>query len=89
MGLFGSFLRDDLQRLNAAKNVLASIVNGVAAVVFIAVADVDWSAAAVIAVGSTVGGLVGAKVGRKLPPNALRGLIIAVGVTASVTMAMR
>ncbi|MDF6044626.1 sulfite exporter TauE/SafE family protein [Streptomyces sp. JH14] len=86
MGLFGSFLRDDLQRLNAAKNVLATLVNGAAAVVFIAVAKVDWTAAAVIAVGSTLGGLLGARVGRRLPPVALRTIIVVVGVTASVLM---
>lgn len=86
MGLFGSFLRDDLQRLNAAKNVLAAIVNGAAAVVFIAVADVDWAAAGVIAVGSTVGGLLGARVGRKLPPIVLRTVIVTVGVTAASVM---
>ncbi|WFB10727.1 sulfite exporter TauE/SafE family protein [Streptomyces sp. LX-29] len=89
MGLFGSFLQDDLQRLNAAKNVLASIVNGVAAVVFIAVAEVDWAAAGLIAAGSTVGGLLGARVGRRLPPSALRGVIIAVGVTAATVMIAR
>ncbi|MFE0135796.1 sulfite exporter TauE/SafE family protein [Streptomyces sp. NPDC059037] len=86
MGLFGTFVRDDLQRLNAAKNVLAAIVNGVAAIVFIAVTDVDWTAAGVIAVGSTVGGLLGARVGRRLSPNVLRGVIVAVGVIASVAV---
>lgn len=89
MGLFGSFLPDDLQRLNAAKNVLAAVVNGVAAVVFVAVTDVDWAAAAVIAAGSTVGGLLGARIGRRLAPHALRGFIVAVGVTASVVMLVR
>ncbi|MFH8367984.1 sulfite exporter TauE/SafE family protein [Streptomyces sp. NPDC018031] len=89
MGLFGSFLQDDLQRLNAAKNVLAAIVNGAAAVVFIAVADVDWAAAAVIGVGAILGGLLGARVGRRLSPTVLRGVIITVGVTASVIMIAR
>ncbi|MFF3499472.1 sulfite exporter TauE/SafE family protein [Streptomyces sp. NPDC003247] len=88
MGVFGTFLKDDLQRLNAVKNVLASIVNGVSAVVFIAVTHVDWAAAVVIAVGSTVGGLVGARVGRKLPPTALRGFIVAVGITAATVLAL-
>ena len=37
---------EDLQRLNALKNVLAAIVNGVAAVIFIVVADVAWAAGA-------------------------------------------
>ncbi|MGH4034952.1 sulfite exporter TauE/SafE family protein [Actinomycetota bacterium Odt1-20B] len=86
MGLFGAFLLDDLQRLNAAKNVLAAIVNGVAAIVFISVTHVDWTAAAVIAAGSTVGGLLGARLGRKLPPLVLRGFIVVVGVTASAVM---
>ncbi|UUN26966.1 sulfite exporter TauE/SafE family protein [Streptomyces sp. FIT100] len=86
MGMFGSWLRDDLQRLNAAKNVLATIVNGVAAVVFIAVTEVDWAAAGVIALGSTLGGTLGARVGRRLSPDALRGVIAVVGITASVIM---
>lgn len=87
MGLFGSFLRDDLQRLNAVKNVLASIVNGVAAIIFIAVTTVDWTVAGVIALGSTVGGLIGARVGRRLSPTVLRGLIVVVGVTAAIAVA--
>ena len=33
---------DDLQRLNAVKNVLAALANGVAAVLFVAVAHVAW-----------------------------------------------
>ncbi|MFI7339366.1 sulfite exporter TauE/SafE family protein [Streptomyces sp. NPDC050085] len=89
MGMFGAVLRDDLQRLNAAKNVLASLVNGIAAVVFIAVADVDWAVAALIAAGSTAGGLIGARVGRRLPPAVLRGVIVTVGVTASVFLIAR
>ncbi|MEW1929720.1 sulfite exporter TauE/SafE family protein [Streptomyces sp. NPDC088360] len=88
MGLFGSFLRDDLQRLNAVKNVLASIVNGVAAVIFIAVTTVDWKVVGVIAVGSTLGGLLGARVGRRLSPAVLRGLIVVVGVTAAIAVAV-
>ncbi|MFD3576934.1 sulfite exporter TauE/SafE family protein [Streptomyces sp. NPDC058644] len=88
MGLFGSFLRDDLQRLNAVKNVLASIVNGVAAVIFIAVTTVDWKVVGVIAVGSTLGGLLGARVGRRLSPAVLRGLIVVVGVTAAIAVAL-
>lgn len=89
MGLFGVFLDEDLQRLNAVKNVLSSVVNGVAALVFIVVADVSWAAAAVIAVGSTLGGLLGARIGRKLSPAVLRGIIVAVGLTASVSVILR
>ncbi|MEU6393302.1 sulfite exporter TauE/SafE family protein [Streptomyces sp. NPDC046939] len=89
MGMFGAVLRDDLQRLNAAKNVLASLVNGVAAIVFVIAADIDWTVAALIAAGSTVGGLLGARLGRRLPPAAMRAVIVTVGVTASVLLIVR
>ncbi|MFG2194872.1 TSUP family transporter [Streptomyces sp. NPDC048639] len=67
---------------------LATVVNGVAAVVFIAATDVDWAAAGVIAAGSTLGGWLGAKVGRRLPPAVLRGVIVLVGGTAAVAVAL-
>ncbi len=68
------------------KNVLATVVNTVAAVLFIVVAHVDWLAAGLIAVGSTIGGFLGARYGRRLPPIALRGLIVCIGIVAIVTM---
>jgi uncharacterized membrane protein YfcA len=84
IGLLGLFLHEDLQRINAAKNVLAALVNGMAALVFVAVSDVAWAAAGLIAVGSVIGGQIGASVGRRVPPPVLRGLIVVVGVIAIV-----
>jgi len=43
---------------------------------------VNWEVAAIIAVGATVGGLLGALIGRRLSPRALRGLIVLVGCVA-------
>ncbi|HEX2313474.1 MAG TPA: sulfite exporter TauE/SafE family protein [Thermomonospora sp.] len=91
IALLGIFLDDDLQRLNGAKNVLAFVVNGAAALVFVGVwlaghADIDWLGVLLIALGSTVGGLLGASAGRRLPPAVLRGVIVAVGVTAIVNL---
>src|SRR4051794_39606734 len=70
---------DDLQRLNAVKNVLAGVANGVAAVLFVAVAHVAWGAAALIAGGSVLGGAVGANLGRRLPEVWLRRAVIVGG----------
>lgn len=86
IGLLGSFLDDDLQRVNAAKNVLVTIVNGTAAVVFILFAHVNWLVVLLIATGSTAGGLLGARVGRRLPPLALRILVVVIGVIAAVKL---
>jgi uncharacterized membrane protein YfcA len=84
MAVLGIGIQDSLQRLNGTKNVLAGLVNAVAAVVFIVVAEVDWAVAALIAVGAVVGGQVGATVGRRLPPLVLRMVIVTVGLVAVV-----
>jgi uncharacterized protein len=86
MAILGIGLDSNLQRMNGIKNILATVVNSIAAVLFIIVAHVDWTAALLIAVGSTIGGFVGARFGRKLPPMVLRGLIVLIGVIAVVTM---
>jgi uncharacterized membrane protein YfcA len=86
LGLMGLLLHDELQRINATKNVLALIVNGVAAVVFIAVAHVDWLAAGLIAAGSILGGQLGALVGRRLPPLLFRAVIVVIGAIAIVQL---
>lgn len=77
----GVLVHDDLQRLNAAKNLLSLLVNVVAAAFYLAVAfdRIDWPVAGVIAVGSLVGGALGARFGRGLSPTALRTIIVVVG----------
>ncbi|MBN9610612.1 MAG: hypothetical protein BGO26_01550 [Actinobacteria bacterium 69-20] len=86
MGLFGLLLAEPIQRQNALKNLLAGMVNVVAAVVFVASAHIDWTAAGLIALGSVIGGLIGAKVGRKLSPSVLRAVIVVVGLIAVVKL---
>jgi uncharacterized membrane protein YfcA len=86
IALLGLFLAEDLQRVNAAKNVLAGLVNGVAALLFILVSQVAWQAAVLIAVGSIVGAQIGARVGRRLPAAALRAVVVLVGVVAIVKL---
>ena len=86
LSILGLTLRDDLQRTNALKNVLALIVNGVAGLVFIFAAHVAWAPAGLLAAGSLVGGQLGAAFGRRLPPAALRAVIVVVGVAAVVQL---
>jgi hypothetical protein len=86
LGFMGVAFTDSLQRINAVKNVLAGLVNGIAALVFIIATHVDWGVAGLIACGSILGGQLGARVGRKLPPWGLRLLIICVGVVALVKL---
>ena len=45
ISILGIGIRDELQRLNALKNVLASTANLVAGLIFVFAADVDWAVA--------------------------------------------
>ncbi|GLY69465.1 sulfite exporter TauE/SafE family protein [Amycolatopsis taiwanensis] len=82
IGVMGLLLADSLQRLNAFKNALAAVVNLVAGAIYAVIAPINWPVVAVLAVSSTFGALVGAKIGRKLPPTALRVVIAVIGVAA-------
>ncbi|ASF10552.1 hypothetical protein NBRGN_027_01460 [Nocardia brasiliensis NBRC 14402] len=88
LGLLGVLVHEDIQRLNGVKNVLALIVNGVSALIFIVIADVNWQAVGLIALGSIIGGQLGAKMGRRMPPNVLRAVIVVVGTIAVVRLLM-
>jgi uncharacterized membrane protein YfcA len=89
MGLLGALHGGNVQRNNAVKNILTGTANLVAAVVFVIVARPDWPRVALIAAGSTLGGVIGARIGRRLPPAVLRGLIVVVGVVAIVELLRR
>lgn len=89
LALMGLFLRDDIQRLNAVKNVCTGVANGVAAVIFMAIGHVAWLPALLLAIGSTIGGQLGARAGRLLPPNALRAAIVVVSFTVFAVMIAR
>jgi uncharacterized membrane protein YfcA len=80
------FVADDVQRLNAIKNVLVMLVNGMAAIVFVIIAPVAWVPVLLIAIGSAIGGQLGAKVGSWLPAAVLRALIVVVGTAVAVRL---
>ncbi len=88
ISLLAIFIDDHLQRLNAAKNVLATVANGVAALLFIAVGHVNWAVAGLIAAGAIVGGQLGARGGRRLPPDVLRVAVVVVGLVVAVVLAV-
>lgn len=86
MGFLGLGIDEPLQRLNGLKNGVATIVNAVAAVVFIIFADVDWMVALAIAIGAVIGGFIGPRVGRNLPQPVYRVFIIVVGIVAIINL---
>lgn len=86
LAVMGLLVDDDLQRLNATKNVLAGLVNAVAAVLFILFSSVAWTAAGLVALGSVVGGVLGAVVARKIPAWLLRAIVVTGGLTVGIIL---
>ncbi|ACL39851.1 protein of unknown function DUF81 [Pseudarthrobacter chlorophenolicus A6] len=88
VGILGVFLSGTMQNANAMKNFLVLGVNMVAAISYLLFAfdRINWLVVLLIAVSSTIGGLVGARVGRKLSPKVLRGVIFTLGIVALVVM---
>ncbi len=84
-GVLGMGIHDDLRRVNALKNMLSAAANTTALVVFLTVraSAINWPAAAIIAVMSTIGAQVGSSFGRRVPQPVLRGLIVAIGLFVS------
>lgn len=84
VGILGVFMTGTMQNANAMKNILVLAVNVVAACSYLlfAFGRIEWPVVAIIAASSLVGGVVGSKVGRRLPPVALRGVIFALGLMA-------
>ena len=86
LAVLGFGLDIELRITNALKTLAVLAANLVAALIFVFAAHLEWTAVALLAIGSVVGGYVGAHIGRRLPPALFRTLIVAVGVTASVLM---
>src|ERR1035437_5829875 len=88
VGIMSVLMVVSLQKVNALKNVLGTVVNAVAATTFMLVAPerINWPVAGLIAAGALAGGYVGARVGRRLSPVVLRGLIVVIGVVAIAKM---
>ena len=72
--------------VNALKTLAVVAANVVATLIFLFVADLDWRAIVLLAAGSVVGGYVGARVGRRLPPTLLRAAVVITGVVAAGLM---
>ena len=88
LGILGVFLLAPLQSANAVKTILVAAVNIIAAVSYLifALERIDWLIVLLIALSSTAGAWCGAKVGMRLQPAVLRGVIVLLGLVAIITM---
>jgi len=81
--VLGLALGGPINELNGVKNILGGTVNLVAALLFIAISEVDWAVAGLIAVGATIGGGLGGRYGRRLSSSVLRFLLVSIAMIAA------
>ena len=76
----------DIHEMNTLKNVLGSLINAVAAVVFIAGGLIDWTKAGVMTVGALAGYFLGAHYSQRIPQQYVRRIITGIGFAISAAM---
>jgi len=86
LAVLGLAVPGDLTRLNALKQSISLAANVAAAAIFCASARVDWPTAAVMAACALLGGVAGGKVAGAIAPEALRRVVVAVGLVVFVVM---
>ena len=86
LAVFGTLLPDRLVRTTSLRTVLSLLTNTLAAGLFLVAAPVTWALAGLLAGGALLGGFVGARIARRIPPVALRLVVIAIGVVGAARL---
>ncbi|RSO04212.1 hypothetical protein DMH18_34825 [Streptomyces sp. WAC 06783] len=89
LALFGLLLDEDIQSLNGIKNICIGVINTVAALLFILIAPIAWLPALLLTAGSLLGGQIGARLARRMPPTVLRACVVVIGLTAATVLIVR
>ncbi len=86
LAVLGLALPVSLAHTSGLRAVLSMVVNGIAAVVFLIHGGLAWEAVGLLALGSLIGGYVGARLALTLPAPALRVVVVAIGVGTAVKL---
>ncbi len=81
LGLIGI---EDINEMNAVKNILVACINGVAIITFVVAGAVVWFNALIMIVGAIIGGYGGVYFARKLDQRIVRVFVIAVGCLMTI-----
>ncbi len=86
LAILGLALPDSIARTSGMRTVLSILVNGVAASVFLIHGGLAWKAVAFLAIGSVIGGWVGARLALAISPTALRIAVVLIGLGTTVKL---
>jgi len=89
LGILAALIDDSLIRLNALKQFTSSVLNVVAAIVFLATGRAALDAVVVMAIGATIGGFIGGALASRIPSRMLRWLVVAIALVVAVIYFVR
>lgn len=89
LAVLGTMGLSDIHQMNGLKNIYGSMINGVAAVYFVFAELIDWPAAAVMAVGSIIGGYGAAGIARRIGRKGVRRIVIVIGFAMTISLLIR
>jgi uncharacterized protein len=89
LGVLTIATEGDYRRANVTKNLVSSLNTVAASAWFISHGAVSWPQTLVMMVGCLVGGFSGAHLARVVPQQAMRWLVVAVGLVLTVVFAQR
>jgi uncharacterized membrane protein YfcA len=89
LAMLGLAIPESLQKLNGLKQVLSVVINSVAVVAYGVFGSVAWTAVAIMAVASLLGGRLGGGFARRLSPILLRVLVLGFGITVGCILLAR
>ncbi|MGH7880847.1 MAG: sulfite exporter TauE/SafE family protein, partial [Candidatus Binataceae bacterium] len=89
LGVFSVATGGDYRPANVTKNFVSSLNALVASAIFIIQGAVVWPQTLALMIGTIGGGLIGAQIARVIPRQAVRVLVVAVGVALTVALARR
>ena len=73
----------------ATKNVLASVINAAAVLIFLFTAGIPWARVAVLSAGAVIGGYGGAQLLRRVDERLIRGFVVVLGLCLTVGLFLR
>jgi uncharacterized protein len=80
---------EDFRATNVLKNLLSGLTSFVAVVVFMVQGIVAWPSTLVMMAGALIGGFLGGRLVRVLPPGVVRWIVIAAGSVLTLVYAWR
>jgi uncharacterized protein len=69
----------DIHAMNALKNILGAVINGVTAAIFIVWGNIDWAFAVPMLIAAIVGGYLGALLALKIDRTLVRRAVVVIG----------